>query len=108
MDPKEIIDRIVYLDYLNFVKTGDHPDIMLLGSQKVKDVILEKGVIYIVGEDNTDDFSKGYRAAVSDIQVKLRDKVVGSINKSFLGSAPVYDFQKDYNGQFKKKEAANE
>lgn len=105
MDPKEIGDKIAYLDYLHLVKTGDHPDIMLLGSKKVKDVILEKGVIYIVGEAKTDDdFINGYRAAVSDIQVKLRDKVVESIEKSFLETAPAYDFKKDYHGQFKKKE----
>ena len=105
MDSKEIIDKITYLNFAQLVRTGAQPDIKLLGSGTVQDVILDKGVIYIVGEDKKDDdFIRGYKAAVSDIQVKLRDKVVESIDKSFLGSAPAYDFKKDYHGQFKKKE----
>ena len=107
MDSKEISDKITYLNFVQLVRTGAQPEIKILGSGKVSEIKLSpsENIIYIVGEGpSSDDFIKGYRQAVSDIQVKLKDKVVESIEKSFLGSAPAYDFKKDYQGQFKKKE----
>jgi hypothetical protein len=106
MDAKEITDKICYIDFVQSVRTGDHPEIRLLGSGTVTDVIIKDGVIFIAGEDlGVDEYAKGYRQAIADIQDQLKDRVIKKIEEDmFKKDDPAYDFKRDYHGEFKKKE----
>ena len=107
MDSKEISEQIYYLDFIQRVMTGDPPELKILGSGKVSEIKLSESenIIYIVGDGpSSDDFIKGYRQAVADIQAQLKDRVVKKIEEDMFSKGPAYDFKRDYHGEFKKKE----
>ena len=107
MDAKEMCDQIYYLDLVQRIKTAAPPEIKILGSGNVTGLKVDeaRNIIYILGDGPaSDDFIKGYRQAVSDIQAQLKDRVVKKIEEDMFNTAPAYDFKRDYNGKFKKKE----
>lgn len=107
MDAKEMGDQIYYLDLVQRIKTGSPPEIKILGSGNVTGLKVDeaRNIIYILGDGPaSDDFIKGYRQAVDDIQVQLKDKVVKKIEEDMFSKGPAYDFKRDYKGKFKKKE----
>lgn len=107
MDAKEMCDQIYYLDLVQRIKTSAPPEIKILGSGKVTGIKVDEAnnIIYILGDGpSSDDFSKGYRQAIDDIQVQLKDSVVKKIEEDMFSTSPAYDFKRDYKGKFKKKE----
>lgn len=107
MDAKELCDRIYYLDLVQRIKTGSPPEIKILGSGNVSGIKVDEAnkIIYILGDGpSSDDFIKGYRQAIADIQVQLKDRVVKKIEEDMFSTGPAYDFKRDYKGKFKKKE----
>lgn len=106
MNASEAANKIYQLTYIHYLKEANYPEVSVIGSGKVVDIVIDNGIIYLIGETGKDDpFALGYAQAVADMKKSIQDEFTKYIEDMMFKPEPKrYDFKKDYHGQFKKKD----